>query len=127
MKKLIKILIGLGIFVSIVIVLAYALTLAPVRVAKSQLKLISSGNFQKAYGLTSEDFQKNTSFSSFENFINKSSLKKAKKISFTSRQIKNNVAYLEGKLVFTDGTTVPIMYKLIREEGEWRILSIKIK
>ena len=126
MKTLVKILKGIVIFVVIVIVLAFLLTQGIADTAKSQLRAIRNGDIAKAYSYTSKTFQQITSFEDFKKFIEThEALKNNDDINFLSRETKNNTGLLVGELKSKDGKKTAISYKLIKEDGDWKIESIK--
>lgn len=127
MKTLMKILKGFGIFIVIVILLALFFTQGIADTAKSQLKALRDGDMIKAYSYTSKDFRSSTSLENFQKFVdNYPSLKNNKDVSFSDRETSNGIGKLKGTLKSTDGGSTPIEYELVKENGEWKILSIKL-
>ncbi|CAM3013677.1 TM2 domain [Legionella steigerwaltii] len=93
-----------------------------------QLSALKTGDIEKAYSYTSKDFQKTTSLSDFKKFINQyPSLKNNKSAFFNERIIENNIGLVKGTLTATDGAKTPIEYRLIWEDGAWKILNIKVR
>lgn len=98
-----------------------------VDVAHYQLLALKAGNMQQAYSFTAADFQKNTSFDSFQNYVNHyPALIHNKNSIFTERRILNDTGYLAGTLTAEDGTQTPIVYHLVKENGQWKILNIQV-
>lgn len=119
---------GLIVLIVLIVMLALRLTGGIVDVAEAQLKALKAGDFEKAYSYTSKDFQKSTSIQQFKEFVDShSSLKEYKSVTFTSREINNNLGTLKGSLTSESGATTPIEYKLVKEGGEWKILSINLE
>ena len=126
MKTLMKILKGIVIFIVFVIVLALVLTQGIADTAKSQLKAIRNGDVAKAYSYTSKTFQQITSFEDFKKFIETyEPFKNNDDVSFSSRETKNDIGLLVGELKSKDGKKTAISYKLIKENGDWKIEAIK--
>ncbi len=97
-------------------------------VANNQLKAIRSGDVAKAYSYTSKDFQAATTLDDFKTFVEQNpSLKNNDSSSFLNRSIENNEGTLEGSLKAKDGGVTPVTYKFVKEDDEWRILSIELK
>jgi hypothetical protein len=127
MKLWKKILIGIGVFILLVIILAFSATSGIVKVAEKQLNLISSGDLKSAYALTSQEFQKSVSYDKFLNYVNNYAvLKNNKEHKFTSREIKGDTGTINGTLTAKDGTAAPVEYKFIKENSEWKILSLDL-
>lgn len=122
-----KILLGILGFIVLVVVLAFVLTKSISDVANKQLQALRQGDMVAAYALTSKDFRAQTSFSDFEKFVNTyPALKNNKSTSWSEREINNGQGSLKGKLIALDGGVTPIEYKLVKENGEWKILGILI-
>lgn len=122
-----KILIGIAIFIVLVIVIASATTSPVVKPAEEQLTLLENGKIEEAYNMTSEEFQQSTSLEKFKNFIETYPiLAENKGHSFNERSFENNIGTVRGTLTAEDGTRVSIEYKLIKENGEWKILSVEL-
>lgn len=125
-----KMLIGLGcllafILIVIVIILSVANEItAPI---SSQLKAIRNGDIVNAYSFTSQDFRSATSLKDFELFVNHYvSLKKNKNIKFTTEDIQNDTGVVNGILYSREGVSTAVEYLLVKEEGQWKILGIKV-
>lgn len=96
-------------------------------VAQNQFAALREGNIEKAYSYTSQDFQHETSLSSFKKFVNQYPfLKENVKVSFPEREIKNNIGIIRGTVRLKDGTMIPIQMQLIKENNQWKILGIHI-
>jgi hypothetical protein len=127
MKLWKKILIGIGVFILLVIILAFSATSGIVKVAEKQLNLISSGDMKGAYALTSQEFQRSVTYDNFLAYINNYEvLKNYKDHKFTSREIQGDTGTIQGTLTAKDGTVAPVVYKFIKENGEWKILSVDL-
>ncbi|MFH0969096.1 MAG: DUF4864 domain-containing protein [Patescibacteria group bacterium] len=122
-----KILIGIGIFIVLIIYWAFQATSGIVKVSEKQLNLIASGDFKGAYNLTSNEFQRSVSYDKFVNYVNNYEvLKNYKSHTFTSREIKGETGTITGTLSAKDGTVTPVKYQFIKENKEWKILSVDL-
>ena len=122
-----KVLIGIGVFIVLIIILAMWATSGLTEVAQKQLNLIKSGDMKNAYDLTSQDFKKTTSYDGFLNFVNSyPSLKNNESSSFSDRQVEGNTGTLKGELKAKDGAVTPIEYQFVKENGDWKILAITL-
>lgn len=127
MKTLKKIFLWVGGFIIFVIVLALILTQGITDAAKSQLKAIRSGDIAKAYGYTSKTFQQETSFENFKKFVETyEAFKNNDDVSFSTRETQNDTGILKGELKSKDGKKTPVSYKLVKENGDWKIEGIKL-
>jgi hypothetical protein len=127
MKLWKKILIGIGAFILLIIFISFSATSGIVKIAEKQLNLISSGDLKGAYALTSQEFQKSVSYDNFLAYVNNYAvLKNYKDHKFTSREIQGDTGTITGTLTAKDGTATPVEYKFIKENGEWKILSINL-
>jgi len=114
-------------YVTAIIAMVLYFTSGLVAVVTDQLAALSAGNIEKAYVYTSKDFQKRTSIDGFKQFINDyPSLKNNESWFFNNRAIENNMGMLAGTLTSKDGAKTPISYRLIWEDGAWRILGIQV-
>jgi TolA-binding protein len=99
-----------------------------VDVVDNQLESLRKDDISKAYySYTSKDFQAATSLEQFRDFVEAYPfLLKNQSTHFTQRSIENNVGTLTGKITAEDHTVTPIEYKLVKEDGKWKILSIRL-
>lgn len=130
-KVLIGCLIALALFIlGIIGIIAIAMfaTSGINDVANDQLKALRGGDVAKAYSYTSKDFQAATSLDQFKAFVDEyPSLKNNESSSFASRSIENDQGTLEGSLKSKDGGVTPVTYKFVKENDEWKVLSIELK
>ncbi len=118
---------SLAVFItSIAAVLMYA-TSALVTVVDNQLTALQTGQVEKAYTYTSTEFQKHTSIDGFKRYVAQfPALINNASSNFSERKIINNTGYLVGILTAKDGTKTPVFYRLVQENGQWKILDIQI-
>lgn len=122
-----KILGVIAVIIAVIIGLAFYATSGIVKVAEDQLAFLKAGEVQKAYDLTSKDFQGATSFDQFKAFVEQyPSLSKNKDHTFSSREIVNDQGSIVGSLTSEDGAVTPIEYKFIKEGGVWKILGLNL-
>lgn len=117
-------------FVYIILLICFVLyfTSGLTGVIQDQISALRAGDLNKAYySYTSKDFQDSTSLLDFKKFINiVPELKNNKSASFTDREFKNNEGTVKGTIESNDGATISIEYHLVKENNEWKILSIDV-
>lgn len=99
-----------------------------VDVVDHQLESLRNHDIVKAYqAYTSKDFQTTTSLDQFSNFIQAYPVFfNNQSAHFSERSIDHHIRTLKGSLTSHDHITTPIEYKLVKEEGKWKILSIRL-
>jgi len=127
LPKWVKILLGLGVIAAIIVAVGFVATGGAAKVADQQIALMKAGDIEGAYNLTSKAFQAATSLSQFEDFVSRATpLSKYKEYSFTERKIEGDAATLSGTTMGEDGTVYKLEYRLVKEDGKWRILGIDV-
>lgn len=99
-----------------------------VDVVDNQLSALRENDISKAYyNYTSKDFQAATSLDQFRSFIDAYPVfLNNDSAHFSQRTIEHNIGILKGTLTSQDKVNTPIEYKLIKDDGKWRILSIRL-
>jgi len=97
-------------------------------VVNEQLKALNDDKITKAYSLyTAKEFQKATSLKEFRNFVKKYAvLSENAKHSFHTKSTDENYGLLIGSFFSPDGSVTPVKYQLVKEDNEWKILSIEL-
>lgn len=123
-----KILSILAVLALIGVTVGILFTESLVDVIDNQLDALRRGDISKAYHTyTSKEFQESTSLEQFQDFIQAYPIfLNNQSAHFTQRSIKDNVGILKGNLTASDHKKVPVEYKLVKEEGKWKILSIRL-
>ena len=98
-----------------------------VDVIDHQLKALHRKDTNSAYyAYTSKEFQKTTSPEEFQEFVETYPiLTNNQSAHFSQRSIEHNIGTIKGNLTSATHVKIPIEYKLIKEKGKWKILSIK--
>ena len=125
--KWVKVLLGLVVFAAVIVAAGFAFTADASKVANNQIALIKAGDIKGAYDLTSKAFQAATTFAQFEDFVKKATpLSNYKEYSFTDRKVENDLATLSGTTVAQNGTVYKLEYRLVKEDGVWKVLGIDV-
>lgn len=100
---------------------------APVGPIKAQLAAVDSGDLSKAYNdYTSKGFRDATSFDQFKQIVDANpQIFKSKSSSFNNVKIENGQAVVKGTITGQDGTVTNMQYKLVLENGQWKIQSFQ--
>jgi hypothetical protein len=120
-----KIILGVVGGIIVIILIALLATSSIVKVADQQLAYLKAGNISAAYDMTASGFKTVMTLEQFTAFVNQYPvLSKNADRSFTNREIMNDQGTIDGTLKATDGTMMAVSYKLIKENGEWKIYGI---
>ena len=102
-------------------------TSGPSKVVFEQLVDLKNGDMAAAYSLISNSAKDVLTQVQFNKMVaTYPELSKNKSENFNSIQMSNNQATLDGTLTAEDGTVTPVEYKLVLENGGWKIYSIKV-
>lgn len=126
-----KIMIGISaliILAALIVAIVFYATGSMVTPINRQLAALKAGDTVKAYSYTSKDFQNVTSLSDFQNFVdNYPALRDNKGISFTEKEAnEDNTGKVKAVIHLADGSSLPIQYLVIKENGKWMILGITV-
>lgn len=94
----------------------------------NQLEALRDHDIDKAYlTYTSREFKNTTSIEQFRDFLEAFPVfLENQSAHFTERSISHNIGTLKGTLTSSDHISTPIEYKVIKEDGRWKILSIRL-
>ena len=127
LKIVIGIFAGLGALIAGVAGLVFWLTLGLVEPIERQLTALKAGDMKAAYEETSEAFRQATPIDAFTTFVDSYPiLKDAASHSFPSRSFENNQGTVTGTLTSPTGGVTPATYELVKENGAWKIIHIKL-
>lgn len=124
MKKILKIVGIIGAVILLIIVVSLVATNPAASAAKEHFSLMSSGNYRNAYAMTTQEFQDVTSYEDFVSFIDTYNFGNTKGISFSSKEVDGGLAMMEGVVTTLEGTKIPIIYRLSKASGSWKVFSI---
>lgn len=96
---------------------------------EGQLSALKENKITEAYyDFVSKEFQKVTSLEKFREFINRYPLfSQTKSVRFINREVNDDVGTLNAILTTSNNVQIPVQYKLYKEEGKWKILSIRLE
>ncbi len=95
--------------------------------AKNQLTALKRGNYSRGYYLyTSDNYQEQNTLEQFRNWVKaRPILTDNDSVDFFGENIRGDHATLSGELKTNEGSLVPIIYRMSKEYGEWKIDSIQ--
>lgn len=118
---------GFFAFIALIIAVAFAATSGPVKAVETELTLLKAGDVEQAYASLATDFRSSVPAPEFDSFLATYPVfTKNRKVSFSSREVVNDESTLKGTLTAEDGATTRAEFRLVKEEGVWRILSIEV-
>ncbi len=122
-----KIALGLVAFVAVALALAFLLTAGLVEPIDRQLAAFKAGDVDAAYAETSIAYRKTMSKAQFADFLRANpALREVTDRTFTTRSRENDVGTVKGTLKTAEGGVIPVEYRLVQENGAWKILSLKL-
>jgi TIR domain/Domain of unknown function (DUF4864) len=111
-------------FMFFALLLVFYLTSGAVDDAERFLALVAKGDLHHAYVFTASALQAQGSEESFAAHVRRLGLLDNASATWTSREIQNNQATLSGSVTTKQRSTVPLTITLLKEGGEWRVLSL---
>ncbi len=93
--------------------------------ANSFFNAIKKNDFEKAYEFTSSEFKANTSLKQLETFFRQTSLINYNEAVWSKRTLEEGSGELGGVIRAIDGGEIPVTLKFVKEEGKWKILSLR--
>src|SRR5262245_57548859 len=104
---------------------AFALTGPAVTATDDLLALLRDGKTTEAYRSTAKSLQSQQSEAEFTQAVQRLGVTDYASSSWLSRNIENNEATLEGTVTTRGGRSIPLTVKLVKEDGGWKVLSLK--
>lgn len=94
---------------------------------ENQLSALENGDYKLAYSkYTATPFQEVTTYDDFVYFVQSyPAIGKNKSAIFGNVQLFDNVASIEGSLSSLDGKTSRVVFFLIKENNNWKIIGIE--
>ncbi len=128
MPRWFKVLILLTVLALVAVSAAILFTESIVDLVEKQIEYLRQGKIEKAYkSHTAKEFQAATSLEQFQEFVRAYPiLQNNHSAIFPQRSIKDNITTLRGKIMANDHISAPVEYQLIKEDGKWKILNIRL-
>ena len=123
-----KILIIIGAALALIVIgiaLVFYFTSGVVEVANGFFSAVQAGDYARARGFLSEDFRAATPTGAMRDFLEQSALINYASASWGTRTISGSQGELEGEIKTRDSGTVPVKMTFIKENGAWKIQSLR--
>jgi hypothetical protein len=123
-----KILIIVGAALTLIVIgiaLVFYFTSGVVEVANSFFSAVKAGDYNRARGFLSEDFRAATPTGAMRDFLEQSALINYASANWGTRTISGSQGELEGEIKTRDSGTVPVKMTFVKENGFWKILSLR--
>jgi hypothetical protein len=105
--------------------LVWHLTAGLVTTADGFFLALHARDFAKAKTYLAEDFRAATSEEELREFVSRSALANYASASWSSRSIHNSTGELEGVIETGSGGSIPMHISLVREQGVWKIYTLR--
>jgi hypothetical protein len=114
-------------FAALMVFVVKKATAGPEAAVHGFLAAAGSGDYAKAYGYFCAPLKETQPFDKFrEAAQQRASMFKVKDTTFNTRSVDLEGARLAGTLTLESGTSVPASFKLVKENGEWRLIAYHI-
>jgi hypothetical protein len=102
-------------------------TAGPEQVVQSFLAAAAAGDFQAAHGYFAEPLKQVQPYETFSTVAGQNrQLFAVEETTFNNRSVDLSGATLAGTVRLVGGTELPASFKLVKENGEWRLISYQI-
>jgi hypothetical protein len=117
----------IGGFAALMVLVVKKATAGPEAVVHEFLSAAASGDYAKAHGYFSAPLKEAQPLDQFREAAQRqASMFKVKDTTFNTRSVDLAGARLAGTLTLETGTEVPASFKLVKENGEWRLIGYHI-
>jgi hypothetical protein len=122
--------IALAVFAALIVVLVTVVRMAtagPERAVHHFLAAADSGDYAAAYDDFSAPLKSMQTLDDFTSAMRaNAALVHVKETTFNNRSVDTDGAELSGSVTLESGTTVPASFRLVRENGTWKLLGYHI-
>lgn len=125
MKKWMKILLGIVIFIVVSVAAGLYFTSGVVDVANAFLKAAKEKDFKKAHAYLSQEFKSVASEKALADYLTSSTLSNYKDASWSSREVSGGRGELVGTVTTDGGGSVPLKMVFVKENDVWKIYSLR--
>ncbi|HKJ18765.1 MAG TPA: hypothetical protein VJ984_15530 [Xanthomonadales bacterium] len=125
MKKLLVIILVIGVVAGAGFAAVFYATSAAVETADSFFKSVAQGDMDTASTYLAEGFTSETTEEELLQFLESSGLTDYKEADWGGRSVDTSSGKLIGKVITNSGRTIPLTLTFVREEGDWKIYYIQ--
>jgi pSer/pThr/pTyr-binding forkhead associated (FHA) protein len=105
---------------------AFYATKGAAEAAHTEVRLVKSGEIEKAYEGLAQSYRAQMSLQEFEQLIaTHPGLKDNLDATFMKRSVTNDTASISGVLVSSSGPPEPVTFTLVKEGGAWKVSGIR--
>jgi len=116
--------VALALLVTVVLVIVNVATAGPEKVVEDFLAAAGSGDYAKAHDAFSEPLKQAQPLAEFTAAAQANAMFfQVRDTTFNNRSVDLNGATLEGTATLTTGTVVPASFKLVKENGQWKLIA----
>ena len=127
MKKGCLIALGIGVaLVALILLLVFGLTRGAVKAGNDFLDLLGAGKIAEAYESASPTLKSQQTGDAFERAVKQLGLTDFASASWSSRNIENDRAYLEGSAKTRSGGKIPLHMELMKESEQWKVYVLTV-
>lgn len=120
-------LVAVAVLIGVLFFVVGRLTAEPERVAAAFLAATAAGNLAEAHAFFAIPLKETQPLEAFTAAVRaRPSLFDVADTSYSSRALDASGATLEGTATLRAGTTVPISFSLVQENGAWRLLAYNL-
>ncbi len=116
-----------GVLAAGIVVLVFSLTSGAVDAAEAFLALVGQGKYEEAYRSAAPQFRSSQDLGAFRATMQRYGLDKYDSASWSSREITNGRATLEGTVRTTGGGRVPTSVILVKSDGTWLVYGMRFR
>jgi hypothetical protein len=125
MKKLLKIVIGIAVFVVLVVGAVFYFTGGMTKTADAFFEAVKRQDIAAAHSYLSADFKANTDEAALKAFLSSNALLHFKKASWSNREISGGRGELNGEVTSDSGGVIPLKLLFVKENDAWKIYGIQ--
>src|SRR6185503_12510232 len=118
---------GVGVLAAAIVALVFVLTSGAVDAAGAFFALVGQGKYDEAYRSAAPQFRTSQELGAFRATMQRYGIDKYESASWSSREIADGRATLEGTVRTSGGGRVPTSVILVKSDGAWRVYGMRFR